>query len=270
MNWTDFMIAIKQGLIPSAESVRQIQTVSGGTLKTYGWYRVAEFSSPSAGGIKGSYANSVMLFIKRNHQNNLNEQHLLLCESLSDGSQSFATISSKSRKHLISKARYTYDPTDLKAYLEIYYSGGHEVGNYCSFEVSHTGNGVGICWQAIEPALTDETVEGVTVTTTYDIPANATPLTTANKPTGTYTGNGSSTTRTVSIGGIGDVCIITCDAPNTVSIVTRQGAIVKAGSGTSVTGLAASNVNFKDGVLTIASTSSHVNQSGYEYTYQVV
>lgn len=93
-------------------------------------------------------------------------------------------------------------------------------------------------------------------------------LHTGNKPTGTYTGNGSATSRTVETGGIGDVCII--NSTQGVAIVTEYGAIVKTASGTSVTGLASSNVKFIDGVLTIASNSPYVNSSSVEYTYQVV
>lgn len=91
---------------------------------------------------------------------------------------------------------------------------------------------------------------------------------TGNKPSGTYTGNGSATSRTVATGGIGDVCII--NSTQGVAIVTEYGAIVKTASGTSVTALASSNVKFIDGVLTIASNSPYVNSSSVEYTYQVV
>lgn len=89
-----------------------------------------------------------------------------------------------------------------------------------------------------------------------------------NKPSGTYTGNGSSTERTIDIGGIGNTLVITSDYG--VAIVTKYGAIVKTASGNSVTGLAESAVKFADGVLTIKSSSSYVNGSGYTYSYQVL
>lgn len=93
-------------------------------------------------------------------------------------------------------------------------------------------------------------------------------LHTGNKPTGSYTGNGSTTSRTINTKGIGNVCII--NSTNGVAIVTECGAILKAAGSTSFTGLSSNTVNFKDGVLTTASNSVYVNASTVEYTYTVL
>jgi len=163
----------------TADELNAAQTTSNNSLMSDGWYRVAELIGKSESQINGALASSPMLFIRRNHQNNPNEQHLLLFEVLSGGVHTITSLSSKSRTHLIKKARYTYNTTELKAYLEIYYEGGHASGNFTLFEITHGKTNAGL-WQAITPTLTEETVEGVTVTTTYNIPANATPLTTGN------------------------------------------------------------------------------------------
>ena len=89
-----------------------------------------------------------------------------------------------------------------------------------------------------------------------------------DKPTGTYTGNGSSAKRTIDVGGNGQACIIT--GGTGVSIVTEHGAITKANTSTSVSGLSNTAIKFQNGVLTIASTSGYVNTSGTTYTYSVI
>ena len=319
------------------ERERKIQTVSGATFNAVGWYRVAEYLTNGAENISnGALANSVMLFIKRNHQNIQNEQHLLLLESIR-GKQNFVSLSSKSNTQLVTKARYTYNLEEGKAYIEVYYNG--TLPNFCNFEISHTDrdeegapNGKYL-WYAIEPKLTEETVEGVTVTATYDIPANATLVTdlvlagyfkntggtiyadnafpvslrnmngesayfqfagksgnfgalgflgvdkpvvvnsksttvkellhTGNKPTGTYTGNGDATTRTIAIGSIGKVFAVRQQGSTNFAIVTQSGYIGKQGN-TVVCGTDA----FADGGnLAIQSTSQLFNTSGSVYDY---
>lgn len=89
-----------------------------------------------------------------------------------------------------------------------------------------------------------------------------------NKPIGSYEGSGSTASRTIEIGGIGNLLIITSNYG--MAWVTQSGAITKTTSGTTLNTLAASAVKFVDGVLTIASNSSYVNSSSYEYSYQVV
>lgn len=253
------------------DRVKKIQTVSGATLSSVGWYRVAEYLTNGAENIStGSLANSVMLFIKRNRQNNDNEQHLLLLESIS-GKQSFVSLSSKSNIQIITKARYTYNLEESKVYLEIYYNG--TVANFCNFEISHTDrdkvgtSGNRYWWYAITPTLTEETVEGVTVTTTYDIPANATPLTTGNKPTGTYSGTGEATERIVYISGIGGTLRV-ANSSFGMALVTKDGACCITKTGFLI--ISKDECKYENGKLTIKTTSNIVNAGGYGYAYELL
>lgn len=74
-----------------------------------------------------------------------------------------------------------------------------------------------------------------------------------NKPSGSYTGNGSATQRTIDVGGIGEVVIIYSGSG--VEIVTRRDRAEAA---------------YSNGVLTIASTANSLNANGVTYYYQVL
>ena len=89
------------------------------------------------------------------------------------------------------------------------------------------------------------------------------------KPTGTYTGNGDATERTISTGGIGSVCVIW--ANSYFAIVTPICAIyAKYNTADSVKSVVQSECKFSNGILTIASTNVAFNESGRSYTYQVL
>lgn len=90
----------------------------------------------------------------------------------------------------------------------------------------------------------------------------------ANKPSGSYTGNGSATTRTIETGGIGNVCAVWTGDGTSMALVTPCGALVET-SGTAAA-LASSAVKFADGVLSITSAGTEVNASGVTYYYQVL
>lgn len=96
--------------------------------------------------------------------------------------------------------------------------------------------------------------------TTYNV------LHTGNKPTGTYTGNGSATSRTIDTGGLGSVCVITSSKGN--CIVLTNGAFYWLGSTTGA--VAAGVCKFTDGVLTLATALDAFNANGITYTYQVL
>ena len=83
-----------------------------------------------------------------------------------------------------------------------------------------------------------------------------------NKPSGSYTGNGSSTDRTIQVGGSGDVLMIRKGF--TCYFVTPDG-IYYTGEEKSSTG-----TKFVDGVLTIFKNDDILNVSGQSYYYQVL
>ena len=87
-----------------------------------------------------------------------------------------------------------------------------------------------------------------------------------NKPSGSYTGNGSATRRTIETGGIGKVLAIY--SANGSAIVTPHGAIFFYSS--TVTSLGSSSIAFKNGVLSLATSNTIVNQNGIVYGYQVL
>lgn len=86
-----------------------------------------------------------------------------------------------------------------------------------------------------------------------------------NKPSGSYTGNGSATSRTINIASIGAGILIISD--NGMAIVTSAGAIM--GYGTTISGLGSGTVTFKDGVLTLKTADNKLNANGVYYDYQV-
>ena len=88
-----------------------------------------------------------------------------------------------------------------------------------------------------------------------------------DKPTGTYTGNGDATERTIATGGIGDVLFVNTSG-GAFYIVSKYGAIVKGYEGLTFYGSA--KVKFESGTLTITSDDIVLNGSSYRYTYQVL
>ena len=90
---------------------------------------------------------------------------------------------------------------------------------------------------------------------------------THNKPTGKYTGTGTETTRTVTIGGVGSTLKISTS--NGMAIVTGAGAICKKDDSTEVYGLADTACSFNDGVLTLATADLVVNGTR-DYYYEVL
>ncbi len=86
----------------------------------------------------------------------------------------------------------------------------------------------------------------------------------ADKPNGSYSGNSSTTERTINTGGVGDTLMIRSSYG--MAIVTPSGAIVK--STTNVTALTSSMCSYNDGILTIATDDSHINNNKFTYHYQ--
>ena len=122
----------------------------------------------------------------------------------------------------------------------------------------------------INPLLTDYTKEkaiqwGNVIDSsekTYDLYGSH------NKPAASYTGNGSATSRTVAVGGVGEVLTITSDIG--MALVTNRGAICLDRHTGTVSGLKSYEVNYQNGVLTIAATSGFVNANATSYWYQVL
>lgn len=87
----------------------------------------------------------------------------------------------------------------------------------------------------------------------------------ADKPTGTYTGNGDATERTINTGGIGDVCIVR--ASGRVSILTPSGGFLSNSDEVRFTEMAAFA---SDTGIILRTTDSSLNENGVTYHYQVL
>lgn len=88
-----------------------------------------------------------------------------------------------------------------------------------------------------------------------------------DKPTGTYTGNGDATQRTVSIGGVGETLRIVNSALG-IAFVTNDGAHCITKDGFLI--IPPSECKFANGTLTMATTSSVVNANGYGFSYDLL
>lgn len=90
-----------------------------------------------------------------------------------------------------------------------------------------------------------------------------------NKPSGSYIGNGSATSRVIDVGGTGEVIVI-YNSTHTALVTSTGGFAVFHGSDSwDVTPLK-SSVYYRGGKLTISSDKSAVNHNGTEYYYQVL
>ena len=93
-------------------------------------------------------------------------------------------------------------------------------------------------------------------------------LHTGNKPSGSYTGNGSATSRTIDVGGIGSVLHVR--GYGNSGIVMPSGAIFVPYTGGAPVVFGNSEMAYANGKLTITSTNNAVNRSGETYTYEVL
>lgn len=91
-------------------------------------------------------------------------------------------------------------------------------------------------------------------------------LHTGNKPSGTYTGNGSAVARTIQTGGLGNVVEI--HSSNGSAIINPVNGLCYSSAGVSV--VAPTESQFVDGVLTLATTNEKLNANGVTYHYQVL
>lgn len=89
---------------------------------------------------------------------------------------------------------------------------------------------------------------------------------TGNKPSGSYTGNGDATTRTIDTGGIGECICIYSDSGG-VALITRYGGILTLS--TTLSSIFFNVINFSNGIITINS-SNEFNTNGFVYHYQVL
>jgi hypothetical protein len=144
-----------------------IQNTASGATGGMGWYRVAELAS-------ASYIDSPSCFISLKKTSSRSESVLLRLD-VTVQTQRFALLSSVNNTHFITAVRLTTDGS--KTYIEMYHCHSSEFNYHVSILDSASRT---VPWKANAPIATADTVDGVTVLTTYNIVANATPATSAD------------------------------------------------------------------------------------------
>lgn len=89
-----------------------------------------------------------------------------------------------------------------------------------------------------------------------------------DKPSGTYTGDGTSTERTIATGGIGDMLLVWREGQSSFTFVTPAGALVNTGSSWTVYKL--DKVRYENGDLINAIASDYLNAAGTTYRYRCI
>lgn len=248
----------------SVDSVTRIQSEWWGNLSKAGWYRIAKYVG-TADQIAGSPANSVDLTIKRNYSSAANEYHHLRLASVYSQQEIFS-VTSKSRTRMFTKARYTHTSSGSGvAYLEVYYNAN--AANSVQFALLN-GSSMSQKWEAISPEATSETVSGMTVGCTYDIPTNAKPLTTATLAngaqiqTGSYSGSGGyreNNAITLTFNSPPKLVFVTSDSTGKYSWFANPATLYSGSSGVS------GSCSWSGNTLTWysgTSADSHLNTSG--------
>jgi hypothetical protein len=144
-------------------------------LNQQGWHRIAQIKFDSANKANGSIGNNCEIEINRPYMNGRNEFHKIQLVSLINSSKFQNERSNGVDAFYITKIRHVVDTNTNTCYLEIYYNSSSE--NQPIVTLSNHMNFDGMFWELIEPELTSETVDGVTVlgnhnfSLTYDIKA---------------------------------------------------------------------------------------------------
>lgn len=127
-----------------------------------GWHRIAK--------CKDYYDVSCVLTFKRRYSNNAPEYQMVQFMGL-NGKQKFVCLAAFSQLHMFTKIRETWDEATHTAYIEIYQDRDGANSWRISVEDALEVDGVQ-SWKAIQTVKTEETVSGVTVKASLDLPAN--------------------------------------------------------------------------------------------------
>lgn len=138
-------------------------------LNTIGWYRIAKLSCYTLDEALGSGGNDCEIEINRQYNKNNNEFKKIQMVSLMQNT-SFCNEISKANNQIITKIRHTVDTVNFDDYIEVYYNTTNE--NLATFILSNYRNAYGTKWELIEPELTEETVEGITVLGSHEFSLN--------------------------------------------------------------------------------------------------
>ena len=130
-----------------------------------GWYRIAKS--------KGHYGdNSCTISLKRSYNAPAPEFQKIQFFGVYN-LRKFISLAALSLSHIWLKIRETWDETNDVSYLEIYQNGNSSTNIWAiSIGDALSAYGADYNWTAIPPTQTQETVSGVTVLASLDLPAN--------------------------------------------------------------------------------------------------
>ncbi len=136
------------------------------SINKKGWYRIAK-----AGGYAPHGYNSCVISLKRGYSLPSPEYQKIQLLSVYD-EQKFLSLFALSAFHMWKKIRETWDGTNKTAYLEIYQDRDSN-DNACLVSVEDALSAYeGSHWKCMPFIQTSETVSGVTVLASLDLPAN--------------------------------------------------------------------------------------------------
>lgn len=93
-------------------------------------------------------------------------------------------------------------------------------------------------------------------------------LHTGNKPTGSYTGNGSAADRTIQVGGIGHMALVW--SGHGTAFLTENGALIISGATNEISWITANEAYYIDGYIVTKTANAVLNTNGATFNYQVL
>ncbi len=139
---------------------------NGGTISSKGWYRIAQAKG-------GEYGASCVVSVKRSYNSPAPEyQKVQIVDSYhSNKIIPIVSFTGNDGRHLFTKIRKVHDSVNSISYIEIYQDVDTSPNGVMTTVTDALNVYVGK-WEAIKPVATLETIEGVKVLATLDLPAN--------------------------------------------------------------------------------------------------
>ncbi len=160
------LTGIVSALNTDIQGCKDYVSYARGNIDKKGWYRIAK-----AGGYAPHGYNSCVISLKRGYSLPSPEYQKIQLLSVYD-KQKFLSLFALSSTHMWTKIRETWDGTNKTAYLEIYQERDSN-NNACLVSVEDALSAYeGSHWKCMPFIQTSETVSGVTVLASLDLPAN--------------------------------------------------------------------------------------------------
>lgn len=147
----------------NTEIIPNYLSYASGVVNKQGWHRIAKAN--------GHYGyNSCVISLKRSFNSPAPEyQKIQLL--VTPNKQKIVSLAAISDVHIWTKIRETWDEANSTAYLEVYQCQDSNT-NIWYISIMDAIGAYQTEWKAIPPGLTAETISGVTVLTSLDLPKN--------------------------------------------------------------------------------------------------